>query len=183
MIVAGIDTGMATLGWARFDTDHRRFVGVGALKTEKQSHKSKTDDQDDRIDIVAEALHGVIRCSDIVVVERRSFGGGVSSIGPISMCFGALLGIVTAMVPQPPVYTVKPQTWQREIVTNAGKRVNYAAVERVVGGYIRRDADACYQLDCIEPGLRNHAIDGGALALMGAFCLHKCRPIGGRIRA
>jgi hypothetical protein len=178
VIVAGIDTGIGTCGWSRFDTASRRFVALGAFETEKQHHKQKTDDHDDRTAIVADVLASVVEGADIVVAERRSFASA-ASIGPISLCFGVIVGLVRALPQRPRLYTVAPKVWQHAVVEQEG-RINYEDIERSVGHFLRRDSGCARTLDALAPDLREHALDASAIALMGAFRLQHCRPIGGR---
>ncbi len=177
-MILGIDTGMATCGWARFDTIGRRFVDLGAFATEKSQGKAKTDDQVDRIEIVADVLEMVTRDVEIIVVERMSFASA-ASIAPIALCMGAVVGLSRAAAARPRVYTVKPQAWQRAVQPSAGKRVDYAEIERSVGEYVRRDRASERSLDSLPSDLRNHALDACAIALMGVYRLHECRPLGG----
>jgi hypothetical protein len=178
-VIGGVDTGMGTCGWARFDEHARRFVGIGAIATDKADGKQKTDDQGDRIDLVADVLEESLRGCDVIVVERMSFASA-ASIAPIALCFGVVIGIARSMRPRPRVLTVKPQVWQRAVQPTAGKRVDYDELEREVDAFVRRDPACALMLDLIDPKLRNHALDAGAMALMGAFRLNQCRPVGGR---
>ncbi len=177
-MILGVDTGMGTCGWARFDHARRCFDGLGAIATEQQRHKQKTDDQGDRIAQVAEALVVAMTGCDVVVVERMSFppGGQV----PIALGFAVVVGIARTMPQRPRVYTAKPQTWQRAVLPDSGKRVDYDRLEQVIGEYVRRDAGSAIALDRLDPKMRNHALDACAISLMGAFRSHECRPLGGR---
>ena len=178
MNVLGIDTGTATLGWAIFSTTARKYSRIGALELGRDVAKKKTDDHADRIARVAETLTDLMIGADIVVVERMSFppGGTV----PIALGFGAVIGAARATVLPPAVYTVSPQDWQRAVLPKSGRRVDYSALERVIGQYVRGDKDAAISLDSLPVRSRTHAIDACAISLMGAFRLGGCRLVGSR---
>lgn len=178
-MIAGIDTGLGTLGWARFDPGRQRFDALGALTTEHDPTKGKTEDQCDRSELVAVVLVEAMTGCDVVVIEAMSFANA-NAIAPIALCFGAIVGIAAAIRPRPRLYTTKPKEWQREVVPTSGKRVDYDEVERTVGEFVRRTPTSTFELERLPRALRNHAIDGCALALMGAFRLERCRPLGGR---
>lgn len=181
MTILGVDTGNRTFGWARFDHAKRRFTGIGALELENDKSLQKTDDQADRVITIAGVLCSQIIGCDIVVIERMSFppGGQV----PIALGFAVAVGVACACSERPPVYTVKPQTWQRAVLPNSGKKVDYDELERVVGEYVRRNPETALELDRLPRSLRNHALDAAAISMMGAFRLHECRLVKARVLA
>jgi hypothetical protein len=107
------------------------------------------------------------------IIERMSFppGGQV----PIALGFAVAVGVGRSRRAE--LYTVKPQEWQRAVLPGSGKKVDYRELERVVGSYVRRDRQSAIALDSLEPKLRTHALDAGAIAMMGALRLHECRRV------
>jgi len=180
-MILGVDTGNRTFGWARFDHEKRRFDGIGAIELPNDKALQKTDDQADRVITIGGLLVDVVRDCDIVVVERMSFppGGQV----PIALGFAVTVGVARAASHRPAVYTVKPQTWQRAVLPNSGKKVDYEELELLVGEYVRRDQASAIALDSLAPALRNHALDAAAIAMMGAFRLNECRLVKERVLA
>lgn len=174
-MILGVDTGNRTFGWARFDHAKHRFDGLGAMELLPNKGPQKTDDQGDRTITVGGVLLERMRDCDVVVVERMSFppGGQV----PIALGFAVTVGIARALPHRPRVYTVKPQDWQRAVLPNSGKRVDYAELARVVGEYINADRASAIALGSLVPALRTHALDACAMALMGAYRLHECRRV------
>lgn len=174
-MILGVDTGNRTFGWARFDHAKRRFDGLGALELVHDKSVQKTDDQGDRAITIAGLLVALVRDCDTVVVERMSFppGGQV----PIALGFAIAIGVARSQPHAPHVYTVKPQTWQRAVLPTSAKKVDYREISRVVGEYVRKDETSAHALDRLEPRLREHALDAGAIAMMGAFRLHECRRV------
>lgn len=172
-MILGVDTGNRTFGWARFDPAARRFDGLGAVELDRDKAVQKTDDQADRTATIASLLLVIADGCERWVIERMSFppGGQV----PIALGFAVAVGVGRARRAE--LYTVKPQDWQRAVLPESGKKVDYEQLERVVGDYVRRDERSAKQLHLLAPKLRTHALDAGAIAMMGAFRLTECRRI------
>jgi hypothetical protein len=179
-MILGIDTGLATCGWALLDETTRRFVDLGVVITKPAKDALVTLDRARRLTVSAKILAEKAPGCSMVVVERMSFppGAGMAAAVPIALSWGAVVGVISMMSPRPELLTVSPQRWQREILPNAGKQVDYDELARNAAAYILANHPAAAKaLRAIKEAHRNHAIDAAMLALMGALRPGRCERI------
>lgn len=173
MIVLGVDTGIATYGWARFDSVSRSFVGLGARELKRDHGRQKSDDDAARAATIADELLVLGDGCERVVIEKMSFPPG----GQVPIALGFAVALTVARAKGLNAFTVRPQVWQRAVLPLSGKRVDYVELERVIGKCVRSERDSAIALDSLEPKLRNHALDACAIALMGAFRIDECTEV------
>lgn len=181
-MILGIDTGMATCGWALLDEKAKSFVDLGVVLTKPIKGGAVTLDRARRCNVQAGVLaeklqnHGV----STIVVERMSFPpGGANAMVPIALSWGVVLGLVAMLDPKPRLLTIAPQRWQREILPSAGKAVDYDVLARRAAQFLlSRHPNAARRLtDDIPRAHWSHAIDASMLALIGWLASHRCEAI------
>ena len=170
-MILGLDTGLATFGWATYDESLGELVDLGVVITKPEKNGKVTRDRARRLnpqaDLVAEKARG---CST-VVIEAMSFPpGGANAQVSIALSWGAALGVVAGMAQRPKVLTISPQKWQREILPGSERSVDYDALFAAAVAHIR-DAHprGSIALEAIKPRDRFHAVDAAMLALVGAL--------------
>lgn len=166
MNTLGVDTGIATCGWAVVDPS-TRLVDFGVLI----APKGNDDAQRDRIvraRLQSEQLFSVIaeRNVDLIVGEGLSFGFGPrpNAIAGVCLSWGVLVGLATAT--NCDLLDLPPKVWQHRVQAHDGK-VDYDAVAAEVEGYIRGQGLGT-KLETIIPSNRNHAFDAVAIATYAA---------------
>lgn len=179
-MILGLDTGLATCGWALLDETTCTFVDLGVVLTRPAKDAKVTLDRARRCNAQAAVIATKAPGCSTIVVEQMSFpvAGGVNAMAAIALSWGVVLGIVATMNPRPRLLTVSPQRWQRAVLPNAGKRVDYDELAGAAGAYIlKRHPQAARALRAIPEGRQNHAIDAAMLALMGALRPQECATI------
>lgn len=179
-MILGIDTGLATCGWALLDDEKRAFVDLGVVVTEQDQDIPVTLDRARRLAIGASVIAAKAPGCSMIVVERMSFppGGGVKAAAPILLSWGAVVGVVAMLTPRPKLLTIQPQRWEREVLPNAGKQVDYDELAMQAATYLLANHPAAAKaLRGIKEKHRNHAIDAAMLALMGALRPNRCERI------
>lgn len=185
-MILGIDTGLATCGWALFSPEQRRFTGLGVIELPKSSRKVHANVE--RVQRAAKQANEVRDILDgpafmaggelTVVVEQMSFGGGANSIAPIALSWGIVLGLIARQQHSTRLLTIAPQRWQRLVQPAAKRKVNYPKLERAMTGYLDKSShEAFVALQVLPRSKRNHAIDACALALVGALRPHECEEV------
>lgn len=179
-MITGLDTGTETFGWAQLDEGTRTLLDLGVIIQHRSPNVPLQLDRAERALVQASEVVQRVRGSHTLVIEAMSFGGGVKSIAPIALSFGVALGIAASSAEPPRVLTIAPQRWQREILPDTGKRVDYARVAAQVERFVHtpRNANAAAKLAAIPDRHRNHALDAVALALIGALRPRACMTVG-----
>jgi hypothetical protein len=187
-MILGIDTGMGTCGWALLDERTCTFVDLGVVITEAIDDKI-TLDRARRCSKQAAVLASKAPGCSTVVVEQMSFPGGkpcrcckrrsgAKQVVPIALSWGIVLGINAMCEPRPRLLTISPQRWQRAVLPNAGKRVDYDELSRHAAKFIlSKHTRASVALECIPKSDRSHAIDAAMIALVGALRPRDCDEI------
>ncbi len=176
MTVLGIDSGLATFGWALLDEDTLEPLNLGVIVTKPNGDLPVTLDRSLRLltqtDVVIEAVRG---CRT-VVIEQMSFPpGGANAISAISLSYGAAVGVIAALNPRPRMLTISPQKWQRLVLETDAKKVDYETVYAAGCAFVQERAPKVYaSLLTIPAQHRNHAIDAMLLALVGAMRPDAC---------
>jgi len=181
-MILGVDTGMGTGGWALLDETNCSFVDVGVVITKRVKDAPVTLDRARRMTVQAGVLAAKAKGANLssIVVERMSFPpGGVNAMVPIALSWGALIGIHAMLDPQPRLLTIAPQRWQREVLPNAGKNVDYGELARRAAEHILSNHPrAAKAFEAIPPSQWSHAIDAAMIALVGALRPQRCERIG-----
>lgn len=177
-MILGVDTGMATFGWALLDERACRFVDLGVVVTKPLGDKVTLDRARRCVAqsrVLAEKAPG---CST-VVVEQMSFPpGGANAMVPIALSWGVVLGVIANVTPRPRLLTIAPQRWQREVLPRSGGRVDYDDLaERAAAFILSKHPRAARALELITPSARSHAIDAAMLALVGALRPGACSEV------
>jgi hypothetical protein len=178
-MILGVDTGLATCGWALLDERTCEVTDLGVVLTEHEQGTKVTLDRAKRALVQAHELALRARGVGTVVVEAMSFPpGGANAMVSIALSWGLALGVAAAQSTPPTVLTISPQRWQREVVPISGKRVNYPLVAAEIERLVRRHESAARKLDAIPVRHRNHALDAAALAVIGALRPRACMAVG-----
>ena len=180
---------MKTFGWALLDDETCSFVDLGVVIAPMDDDAPVTLDRARRCvpqaNVLAERMPGV----HVVVAERMSFppGAGMKAAVPIALSWGVVIGVRAMCNPRPRLMTIAPQRWQREVLPNAGREVDYATLARTAATYILANhpaaAKALLAIKCTHPRGhkqneicpdRFHAIDAAMIALVGTLRPHRC---------
>lgn len=174
-MILGLDTGMATCGWALLDDSKTSFVDLGVVITKVLNPKDLTLERARRMNTQANVVAEKAAGCHTVVVEQMSFPPGANAKIAIALSWGVVLGIVTMLDPRPRLITIAPQKWQRTVLPNAGKKVDYDELSRVAAKFIlSKHPRAAVALQSIPKSHRSHAIDAAMLALVGALRPRDC---------
>jgi Holliday junction resolvasome RuvABC endonuclease subunit len=182
-VILGIDTGLATCGWALLDEQTKSFVDLGVVISPPMDERV-TLDRARRCNKQASVLAEKVRGVSCVVVERMSFpqdGKGralVNACVPISLSWGVVLGLVAMLDPKPRLLTIAPQRWQREVLPNTGRSVDYELLaQRAAEHILKFHPLVAAKLLALKQAERSHAIDAAMIALCGALRPHRCEEI------
>lgn len=179
-MILGIDTGLATFGWALLDEDRCRFLEVGVVTTRKVDGEKVSIGRARRLLGQAKILPAKMTGCRAIVVEQLSFPpGGVKAAAPILLSYGAVIGAAIASAPTAELLTVAPKAWRSEVVPNASD--GDEGYERVyeVGSYLLRRHPAKASLERIRESHRTHAVDAAMIALAGHLRRERCQTIHG----
>ena len=171
-MILGIDTGLATCGWALLDETTRQFQDLGVIEQPKSPAMNVTLDRAVRTNKQAQVLAGKLVGCSMIVVEQMSFppGAGINAAVPIALSWGVVVGLVASMPVRPRLLTVSPQKWQRAVQPNAGKRIDYDEIAHTAAQYIlSKHPQASMALQLLPKAQQSHAIDAAMIALMGAL--------------
>lgn len=181
-MILGIDTGIATCGWALLDEAKCSFVDLGVVIQKPIEGEKITLDRVRRSAAIAQVLAKHAPGCTKIVVESLSLGmpGAIAKLS-VGLSWGVILGIVAMLDPAPELLTIPPQRWQREVLPHAGKQVSYDELATAAGAYILRNhPKAAKALGAIKEKNRNHAIDAAMIALCGSLRSSRCDRVEGR---
>lgn len=172
-MILGVDTGIATCGWAKLDEKTCSFVDLGVLIQPPIEGEKVTLDRIRRSCALGHVLARQAPGCDVVAVEALNLGmpGAIGKL-MVGLAWGVVIGVVSMIDPSPSLMTIRPQTWQREVLPHApkGKPIDYDELATAAGAYILRNHPrAAKKLEAIDPKHRNHAIDGAMIALCAAL--------------
>lgn len=174
-MILGLDTGLATCGWALLDETTCTLTDVGVIVQEKAKGSKIQTSQIDRALVQARELAERARSCSTIVVEAMSFPPGHNATVSIALSYGIAIGISAAMITPPRLLTISPQTWQRVVAPDSGKRVDYNAMAVAIERHIEaRHPMAARALALIPMRYRDHALDAAALALIGKLQPGRC---------
>lgn len=179
-MILGIDTGIATCGWALLDEKACSFVDLGVLIQKPIEGEKVTLDRIRRSCAIATVLAKHAPGCTIIAVESLSLGmpGAIAKLN-VGLSWGVVLGIVAMLDPAPRLLTIPPKRWQREVLPTAGKEIDYEELATAAGAYILRNhPKAAKALQAIKPKDRNHAIDAAMIALCANLLPQKCDRVG-----
>lgn len=178
-MILGIDTGIATCGWALLDPKRCSFEDLGVVIQPKLKADTVSIDRARRGNVQAQVLADKAPGCTLVVVEEMSLGvpGSLAKLS-IGLSWGVILGIVAMMEPRPELLSIPPKRWQREVMPHTGKKVDYEELARAAAAYILRNhPKAAKALKAIDPSHRQHAIDAAMIALCGFLRRDKCKAV------
>lgn len=169
-MILAIDPGLGTCGWAIVDPS-ARVLDLGVILTERDKVLEEATDRARRADHQAEVLAEAAQRYNVaeIALEAMSFGGPPSARFHMAISVGLSWGVATGIARTLGLnlYAVPPKRWQRAVVPNAGKRLNYALVEAALEHYVGKQAFVA--LSCIAKGDRNHALDACGVGLFAAL--------------
>jgi Holliday junction resolvasome RuvABC endonuclease subunit len=175
-MILGIDTGLATCGWALLDERSKTFVDMGVLVQKPTEGRTITLDRLQRSNALAKVLATKAPGCSTVIVEQLNLGmpGAIAKLS-VGLSWGVVLGIVAMLDPRPRLMTIAPQRWQRAVLPNTGKTVDYDELARAAAKLIlTRHPRAAASLESIPQRHRSHAIDAAMIALVGALRPRDC---------
>jgi hypothetical protein len=178
-MILGVDSGLATFGWALLDDSCCSFVDLGVVIAPKTDDPVTLDRARRCVPhsrLLAKKAQGV----SVIVVERMSFppGAGMNAAVPIALSWGVVIGVHAMLEPSPKLLTIAPQRWQREVLPHAGRAIDYAELAYVAGQHLlRRHPKAWSMLQRIDEKHHNHAIDAAMIALVAALRPHRCEVV------
>ncbi len=181
-MILGVDTGVATCGWALLDETKCAFVDLGVLIQKPLAGEKITLDRIKRSNALAQVLARHAPGCQTIAVESLNLGmpGAIAKLS-VGLAWGVVLGIAATLDPSPRLLTIPPQRWQREVAPHAGKKVNYDELATAAGAYILRNHPrAAKALNAIKPEHQNHAIDAAMIALCAHLRPSKCEVIESR---
>lgn len=181
-MILGIDTGIASCGWALLDEQSCTFLDLGVIvqRKEKRHARTLTLERARRANVQAGVIAAKAPGCSMIVCEQMSLGmpGAMAKVA-IGMSWGIILGVTAMISPRPKLLTIAPQRWQREVLPSAGKEVDYDELARAAGEHLlQRHPRAAAALQRIPEKDRQHAIDAAMIALCGALRPQRCDVVG-----
>ena len=183
-MILAIDPGLSTCGWALVAPITGRVIALGLLLSECDSALDKSTDRCRRIADQAQAVVALARTTagdervTAIAAEAMSIAGGPARYAmaiSLGLSWGALAGVATALGKQ--LVEVPPKVWQRAIVPDAGKRVDYDQVFAKLDKFVR--GAAAEQLAAIPMRHRNHALDACGIGVFAALRMSETTRIRG----
>lgn len=172
-MLLSVDGGNRTLGWAVVEDRTGRVLELGDLFQEPIAGLDDTTDRATRARNQARLFVAISRRHRItgIAAEAVSLGGApkarlAMAIG-INLCWGEL--VMLAEVLDVPLYEVPPKIWQRAIVPDSARSIEYDEVERRLTDYI--SGPPVDQLLAIPKARRNHALDAVGVGVYTAMNL------------
>lgn len=170
-MILAIDGGNRTLGWAVVEPRTGRVLELGDLFQEPIAGLDDTTCRATRARNQARLFVAITKRHAITAIaaEACSLGGApkarlAMAIG-INLCWGEL--VMLAEVLEVPLYEVPPKIWQRAIVPESAKSIDYGEVERRLTDFIT--GAAFNQLFAIPKARRNHALDAVGVGVYAAM--------------
>jgi hypothetical protein len=190
-MILGIDNGTATCGWALLDETTCEFVDMGVvIQPKRDDSRTVTLERERRANLQAQILASKAPGASTIVLEQMSFASGppcklckrrghANAMISVGMSWGIVLGIVAMLDPRPRLLTIAPQRWQREVLPNAGRSVDYDELARIAAHHLLlRHPKAVAALGRINASDRNHAVDAAMIALVAGLRPQKCDQVG-----
>ncbi len=175
MTILGVDPGYAKCGWAIVDPTTARVRALGVILTAKDPKVSLATDRARRLTAVARRLaelateHAVFA---IAAEEPLGFGAA-AAVAANQLPWGAIVMLATLRGYQ--LSGVSAKTWQRAVLDEDVKRVDYERVEKALATYITGQAIADF--DDVAPHLKNHALDAVGVGMLAALRPHETERI------
>lgn len=174
--VLGVDTGLATLGWALTDA-HGAPIALGRHASKPTAGLRVAEDLAMRVDLQVAMLADLVdrvRAAgvDLVVgIEAMSWPRSSAAIAAIALCWGGLVGLLRARGVRG--YHVPPAVWERSIAAGG-----HDAVADRLQVYLReqRPELAAWLLQ-LRADDRTHPIDGLGIAMAVAVAPELCTRI------
>ena len=164
MIVLGVDSAMATCGYALVRRKPFALLDFGIVTTDRNAEINAITDRSRRIGIVASKLSALIAVHDVALIaaEQPLGFGSVHAVLPQAMCFAALLGI--AAMRDIDMAECSAKEWQHEIQRDrAGKAIDYPALQAEL------EAFAGPRMNEVPRELRTHVCDAIGIATYAAL--------------
>lgn len=168
-MILAVDIGTASCGWAVVRPRTGRVLDLGVIMQPRNPELGVHEDRRRRIREQAAVLSRVANEHDCsaIAAEEMSFGGpprarlsmGVSQ----ALCWGSLSTIAELLELQE--LAIPPKTWQRAIVPESGKKVDYDVVFARLVAFVGDLA----ALHTIAESHRNHALDAVGIGVYTAL--------------
>jgi Holliday junction resolvasome RuvABC endonuclease subunit len=162
-VILAIDPALATCGWAVV-TPLSRVQALGVITTKLDDSVSRSTDRARRIRRISSELLDVAIDHNVSVIaaESLSFPRGSDGIAAIALCWGAIAMLAASM--SATLLELEPKVWQRAVLPDSGKKVDYDRLEAALERFVPSSAG----LDRVKPSLRNHALDAMAIGVYAA---------------
>lgn len=164
MIVLGVDSAMATCGWAIVRRKPFALIDFDVITTDRNAAINAITDRSRRIAIVASKLTAI--CDEhavtFIAAEQPLGFGTVHAVLPQAMCFAALLAI--AVQRDVDMAECAAKDWQHAVMPErAGKAIDYAALKAELATF------AGPRLARVPAALQTHALDAIGVATFAAM--------------
>lgn len=166
MIVLGVDSAMATCGYAiveRLRGLRPRLVSFGVITTERNAEISAITDRARRIADVANQLRVLrnVHAVDVIAAEQPLGFGTIHAVLPQAMCFAAIISL--AVETDIDCAEIPAKDWQHAVQSDMPKKIDYARLKADLAEYTGP------RIDAIAADLQTHALDAIGIALFAAL--------------
>jgi Holliday junction resolvasome RuvABC endonuclease subunit len=166
MIVLGVDSAMATAGYAvieRLRGLRPRLVTFGVITTERNAEIGATTDRARRIAEVANQLRVLrnVHAVDVIAGEQPLGFGTVHAVLPQAMCFAAMIAL--AVETDIDCAEIPAKEWQHAVQSGLAKKIDYARLKADLAEYTGP------RIESIAADLQTHALDAIGIALFAAL--------------
>lgn len=164
--VLGLDPGFASLGWAVLDLGAPRILGLGVLRTQKESAKARLLAIEDNGRRCRELYRGLVEIIDayrpgVIAAEAMSFPRSASVAAKVAMVWGLLFAVTEARgLPLQQATPQQVKRWATGSRSCSKDDVAFEVRRRCTNG---NASEAL--LDGVPSGLHEHAWDAAAVAL------------------
>lgn len=159
-MILAVDPAYATCGWAMVDSRTAAVRALGVITTSKERGVPLAVDRARRSCVVAARLAELATSYavfDLAAEDPLGFGAA-SAIAAQQLPWGAL--IMLAATRNYSLRGIGAKVWQRAVLGDDVKKVNYDQVETALACHVSAEAgDALQALTAIDKKLRNHALD------------------------
>jgi hypothetical protein len=171
-MILGLDTGVATLGWALYDEQRRLITDLGVSLAHRDTDVPMRLDQAQRSVAQAKVIANKAPGCSSIVIEAMAFPPSSSHAITTGLSWGVVVGIACMIRPMPKLLTIHPRKWQYEIF---GRRADYEEVSSAATAHIRaRHPAAFVALERIPDKQRSHAIDAAMMAMCAGMRERRC---------
>lgn len=161
-MILGIDSAMATCGYAVIDPRTKSVVALGVIETERDAAISKSTDRARRIRQVVASLSEIVTQHGVTVMaaEAMLLFGKVAAAAAQSLCWGGLVALAELRGVE--LREVVARDWQHAVLPGS-KKISYPKLERALARFVGP------RIGAVPKSLQTHALDAVGVGVYAAL--------------